>query len=72
MRLTAAAVALAVAFVARPDSAAAQDAAKLDITGKWAFTVQTDQGSGTPSVTFKQQGDAGVGSGTFTGKRQKP
>ena len=29
-----------------------------DITGKWAFTVNTDAGSGTPTVTFKQQGDS--------------
>lgn len=36
-------------------TAAAQ--AKTDITGKWLFTVQTDAGTGTPTVTFKQDGE---------------
>jgi hypothetical protein len=36
-------------------SAAAQQ--KLNITGKWVFEVQTDAGTGTPTVTFKQDGD---------------
>jgi hypothetical protein len=31
--------------------------AKIDITGKWVFDVQTDAGSGTPTVTFKQDGE---------------
>jgi plastocyanin len=31
--------------------------AKADITGKWTFEVQTDAGSGTPTVTFKQDGE---------------
>jgi len=30
---------------------------KVDVTGKWAFAVQTDAGSGTPTVTFKQDGE---------------
>ena len=30
---------------------------KLNITGKWVFEVQTDAGTGTPTVTFKQDGD---------------
>jgi hypothetical protein len=30
---------------------------KIDITGKWTFTVQTDAGSGTPTVTLKQDGE---------------
>jgi hypothetical protein len=30
---------------------------KVDVTGKWAFTVQTDAGSGTPTVTLKQEGE---------------
>lgn len=29
----------------------------VNITGKWAFNVQTDGGGGTPTMTFKQQGD---------------
>ena len=28
-----------------------------NITGDWAFTVQTDQGGGTPTITFKQDGE---------------
>jgi hypothetical protein len=35
--------------------AAAQ--AKVDLTGNWLFTVQTDAGSGTPAVTLKQDGE---------------
>lgn len=31
--------------------------AKIDITGKWMFDVQTDAGTGTPTVTFKQDGE---------------
>ena len=28
-----------------------------NVTGEWAFTVQTDQGGGTPTITFKQDGE---------------
>jgi hypothetical protein len=28
-----------------------------DVTGDWTFTVQTDQGGGTPTITFKQDGE---------------
>ncbi len=28
-----------------------------DITGEWAFNVTTDQGAGTPAITFKQDGE---------------
>jgi hypothetical protein len=28
-----------------------------NVTGEWAFTVTTDQGSGTPTITFKQDGE---------------
>src|SRR5215467_16334714 len=38
-------------------SAAHAGQAKTDVTGKWAFSVQTDAGSGTPTVTLKQDGD---------------
>jgi len=31
--------------------------AKTDVTGKWLFDVQTDAGSGTPTVTLKQAGE---------------
>jgi hypothetical protein len=29
----------------------------VDVTGKWIFDVQTGQGGGTPTVTFKQDGE---------------
>jgi hypothetical protein len=28
-----------------------------NVTGDWAFDVQTDQGGGTPVITFKQDGE---------------
>jgi hypothetical protein len=28
-----------------------------NVTGEWTFTVQTDQGGGTPTITFKQDGE---------------
>jgi hypothetical protein len=31
--------------------------ADIDVTGKWAFNVQTDAGGGTPTVTLKQDGE---------------
>ena len=36
---------------------AAQDASRIDVTGTWLFQVETQAGSGTPTVTFKQSGD---------------
>ena len=30
---------------------------KIDVTGKWLFNVQTDAGTGTPTVTLKQEGE---------------
>ena len=29
----------------------------VDVTGKWTFDVQTGQGGGQPTVTFKQDGE---------------
>jgi len=34
---------------------------KADISGKWLFSVVTDAGTGTPTVTLKQQGDSLTG-----------
>ena len=31
--------------------------AKIDLTGKWTFTVQTEAGTGEPTVTLKQDGE---------------
>ena len=32
-------------------------AGKTDVTGKWTFNVETGAGSGTPTMTFKQDGE---------------
>jgi hypothetical protein len=31
--------------------------AKIDLTGRWLFTVETTAGTGTPTVTLKQSGE---------------
>jgi len=52
---------------------AAQTApAKIDVTGIWAFEVQTDNGTGTPQVTFKQEGEKLTGrySSQFLGEAE--
>lgn len=36
---------------------AAQSGSKTNVTGKWVFQVETSAGSGTPTVTFKQEGE---------------
>src|SRR5436190_13096843 len=33
------------------------DAQGTNVTGEWAFNVTTDQGGGTPTITFKQDGE---------------
>jgi len=38
-------------------SAARAGQARVDLTGKWLFTVQTTAGGGTPTVTLKQDGE---------------
>ncbi len=44
-----------------PRAASAQTDAKVDVSGKWLFNVTTSAGTGTPTVTFKQQGDSITG-----------
>jgi hypothetical protein len=51
---------LALAF-AVPALAQAPADKKVDLTGKWAFAVVTDNGTGTPTVTIKQMGDSITG-----------
>jgi hypothetical protein len=57
-------------------------AQKFDLTGEWLFDVQTDGGSGQPTLTFKQDGDKLTGkykgqlgeadiTGTVSGKTVK-
>lgn len=42
-------------------------AQKVDITGEWSFSVNTGAGSGSPTITFKQEGEklTGTYNGTF-------
>src|SRR3954469_12510866 len=58
----------AVALVVFALSAARGAAqAKVDVTGKWAFNVETSAGAGQPNFTFKQDGEKLTGhyTGTF-------
>ena len=38
-------------------SAVAFAQTKVDLTGKWTFTVETSPGGGTPNIALKQDGD---------------
>jgi hypothetical protein len=42
---------------AAPAAAAPSSGEKIDLTGAWSVTVETDAGSGNPSFTFKQEGE---------------
>jgi len=42
---------------AAPAAGAGPSSGGSNISGNWAFEVQTDQGSGSPSFTFKQDGE---------------
>jgi hypothetical protein len=46
-----------VAVLCGVSSVSAGQAAKADVTGKWVFTVETSAGSGTPTLTLKQDGE---------------
>jgi hypothetical protein len=48
---------LSLVVIAVLFAAATTVAQKFDLTGEWAFEVQTDQGSGSPAITLKQAGD---------------
>ena len=51
-------IVLTVVVVAFGLLSTAQLAAQgINVTGEWAFTVETDQGGGTPMITFKQDGE---------------
>src|ERR1044071_6848074 len=51
------ALAAGACIVAVATVCAAAQANKIDLTGKWVFTVQTDAGTGEPTVTLKQDGE---------------
>jgi hypothetical protein len=38
-------------------AATQQSSDKVDVTGSWVFEVETPQGSGSPTFTFKQEGE---------------
>ena len=63
MNLIRTAAIAAVAMMMTMPSANAQ-AAKVNVTGKWLFNVETGAGSGTPTMTFTQDGEK------LTGKYQ--
>src|SRR5206468_9079928 len=50
-------VMFAIAIVLSSAATVSPQDSKIDVTGKWTFTVQTDAGSGTPTVTLKQDGE---------------
>ena len=57
MRLTSARIGAALAaavLISLAGAVGVQAQAKVDLTGKWMFEVQTDAGTGTPTVTLKQ------------------
>ncbi len=59
LRLIMPIVVLATASIA--PASAAQSSPSVDLTGKWLFTVTTDAGTGTPTVTLTQKGDSLTG-----------
>ena len=49
---------LTTAQIGLPAVALAEVGAQsTNVTGDWAFNVTTDQGGGTPTITFKQDGE---------------
>jgi hypothetical protein len=54
------ALALGVALLA-PLAIAASPLRQVNLTGTWAFTVVTENGTGTPTVTMTQKGDSLTG-----------
>src|SRR5262245_29193457 len=56
MNVIRAGIVAAVAMMITMPSASAQ-AAKVNVTGKWLFNVETGAGSGTPTMTFTQDGE---------------
>ena len=46
-----------VAVLCGASLVSAGQATKTDVTGKWLFTVETSAGSGTPTLTLKQDGE---------------
>jgi hypothetical protein len=51
----------AVVAIALPAAAVVAQRIAVDLTGTWTFAVVTENGTGTPTVTFKQKGDSLTG-----------
>jgi hypothetical protein len=47
----------AAASSGAPAAAGPSSGDKIDVTGAWSVTVETEAGSGNPSFTFKQEGE---------------
>lgn len=54
------AIVMSSAALLAPRALAAQ-APSVNVTGKWLFSVTSVAGTGTPTITFKQQGDSLTG-----------
>lgn len=54
-------VILAFALPAASSIVGAQALPKVDVTGKWQFTVETSAGTGMPTLTLTQKGDSLTG-----------
>ncbi len=52
---------LLLAALLWPLATAAAQQSTRDVTGKWAFAVTTENGTGYPTVTLKQDGDKVTG-----------
>jgi hypothetical protein len=61
--------ALVVAFVA---FAAGATRIATDLTGKWTFSVVTENGTGTPAVTLRHKGDSLTGTYTSSRMGERP
>ena len=57
VRLAVATIAVIVGVLVSISTARAFQAEKVDVTGKWLFAVETGAGSGSPTFTFKQDGE---------------
>jgi hypothetical protein len=57
----------AIVILVAAMSARSSAQAKVDVTGKWAFNVETSAGAGQPTFAFKQDGEKLTGHyvGTF-------
>ena len=60
------AITIAVAISASSTGAQSKDTKSKNVTGNWKLAIETPNGPGTPSVTFKQEGEELTG--TYKGR----